>query len=167
MRSLFAALDDLERQQQSAGTSMASEEPRDPALLQEEDNDKGLLRKLHERSSPAPPSVPEEMTMKRQSDILSSLTALQQGPAITKIAAHDALLAELRSLVQAAEAEALQQMCVQAQNDRNRVEHGRQRAQELAIKNEELTVKNEELTIKNEELTIKNEEELKDRRSSP
>ncbi|KAI7236218.1 hypothetical protein KC330_g3871 [Hortaea werneckii] len=77
MRRLIAALDDLERQQRSAGTSMA-------------------LRKLHERSSPSPPSGPGEMTMKRQSDILSSLTALQQGPAITKIATHDALLAELR-----------------------------------------------------------------------
>ncbi|KAI7201494.1 hypothetical protein KC316_g2522 [Hortaea werneckii] len=158
MRHLFAVLDDLERQQRSAGTSMASEKPRNPALLQEEDNDKELLRKLHERSSPSPPSVPEEMTMKRQSDIASSLTALQQGSAITEIATHDTLLAELRSLVQAAEAEALQQMRVQAQNDRDRMENERHRAQELAIKNEELTVKNEELTVKNEELTAKNEE---------
>ncbi|KAI7281682.1 hypothetical protein KC343_g1240 [Hortaea werneckii] len=160
MDRMIAALgaEELERQQRSAGGSMASEAPRDTALLQEQDKEKESLRKLHERSPRLPSSVPEEMSMKRREDIAWAFTALQQGPAITEIATDDALLATLRSLLRAAEAEALRQTRVEAQIDRDRIERERQRAQELAIKNQELTMKNEELTIKNQELTIKNEE---------
>ncbi|KAI6857374.1 hypothetical protein KC323_g7429 [Hortaea werneckii] len=155
--------EELKRQQRSAAGSMASEVPRDMTLLQQEEKEKECLRKLHERSSRSPPSVPQNMSMRRQEDILSSLMALQQGPTITKIASDDVLLAELRSLFRAAEAEAeaLQKMRVQTQIDRDHIGHERQHAhQGFTAMNEELAVKNDGLAIKNEELTIKDQKEL-------
>ena len=88
-----------------------------------------------------PPSVREKMRLKRQKAIDSSLTALQQGPSITKIANDDESLAQLRSLIGAAEAEALQQMRVQAQHDRDSIKDERQRTQDLQS---QLSRRNEE-----------------------
>lgn len=88
------------------------------------------------------------MSTKREEGIAWALTGLQQVPAITKIAIDDALLTKLRNLVRTAKAEALRQMRVQAQIDRDRIEHERQHAHYFATTNEELAVKNEKLTIR-------------------
>ncbi|KAI7205202.1 hypothetical protein KC316_g383 [Hortaea werneckii] len=86
-------------------------------LLQREEDEEEALRRLHERSGQFPPSVVGSMTAKHQKTIESSLKTLQQGPAITAIATTEGLLDELRGILLAAEAEALQQMRVQAQNE--------------------------------------------------
>ncbi|KAI7090027.1 hypothetical protein KC356_g1944 [Hortaea werneckii] len=116
---------------QNAGTLKMAEILCDTSLLQEQEDEKEALRKIHERLSQFPPSVREKMRLKRQKVIESSLTALQQGPSITKIASDDESLAQLRSLIGAAEAEALQQMRGQAQRDRHSINEERQRTQDL------------------------------------
>ncbi|GAB1727668.1 hypothetical protein NU195Hw_g7370t1 [Hortaea werneckii] len=126
---------------QNAGTLKMAEILCDTSLLQEEEDEKEALRKIHERLSQFPPSVREKMRLKRQKAIDSSLTALQQGPSITKIANDDESLAQLRSLIGAAEAEALQQMRVQAQHDRDSIKDERQRTQDLQS---QLSRRNEE-----------------------
>ncbi|KAI7089950.1 hypothetical protein KC356_g1939 [Hortaea werneckii] len=146
--------------QQGSGAAFRAKLFEDARFLQEGQDEQEALAKLHERLSQFPPSVREKMRAKREKAIESGLDTHQQAldRAIAMGAKTDEYLAQLRGIVAAAEAEALQQMRVQNEELTTKNEELTNKNEELTNKNGELTNKNEELTNKNGELTNKNEE---------
>ncbi|KAI7027466.1 hypothetical protein KC355_g322 [Hortaea werneckii] len=87
--------------------------------------------RLNERLSRYSPSVRDKIRRHREDAVKSSLPALHQDEATVTMATTDGLLDELRDILGATEAEALRQSRLQAEDDRDRIDHERQRVQDL------------------------------------